>query len=308
MEAYNFFLDRNRHLRSGWRLAIFAVAFIICLQLSHVALLWILSAALHRSIFDLASSNWSVVAGHGSILFSALVIGWACGALLEELPFRALGCTPHRGWIRNLALGSILGAASLLLAALITAATRGTHFALDPAGAGPITRTLTLSLGILVFAAAAEEILFRGYPLQTLTRANLAWLGILLTSVPFATVHLNNPHAVPGFTFINTALAGVWLAVAYLRTRSLWLPLGLHWSWNWAQASLLGLPVSGIERIAPTPLLRAVNAGPDWLTGGAYGIEGGAACTIALLISTLVIWRAKLFARAGVRAYQKPDR
>ena len=300
MEAYNFFLDKNRHLRSGWRLAIFAVAFIICLQLSHVALLWILSAALHRSIFDLASSNWSVVAGHGSILFSALVIGWACGALLEELPFRALGCTPHRGWIRNLALGSILGAASLLLAALITTATRGTHFALDPAGAGPITRTLTLSLGILVFAAAAEEILFRGYPLQTLTRANLAWLGILLTSVPFATVHLNNPHAVPGFTFINTALAGVWLAVAYLRTRSLWLPLGLHWSWNWVQASLLGLPVSGIERLAPAPLLRGLNLGPDWLTGGAYGIEGGAACTIALIVSTLVIWRLKLFASADV--------
>ena len=249
-------------------------------------------------------SNWSVVAGHGSILFSALVIGWACGALLEELPFRALGCTPHRGWIRNLALGSILGGASLLLAALITAATRGTQFTFDPAGAGSITRTLTLSLGIFVFAAAAEEILFRGYPLQTLTRANLAWLGILLTSVPFATVHLNNPHAVPGFTFINTALAGVWLAVAYLRTRSLWLPLGLHWSWNWVQASLLGLPVSGIERIAPAPLLRGLNLGPDWLTGGAYGIEGGAACTIALLISTLVIWRTKLFTTADVTGGQ----
>src|SRR5437868_11488183 len=136
MEANNFFLDKNRHLRSGWRLAIFAVAFIICLQLSHVVLLWILSAALHRSIFDLASSNLSVVAGHGSILFSALVIGWACGALLEELPFRALGCTPHRGWIRNLALGSILGGDSLLIAALNSAETCGTLFTFEPYGAG----------------------------------------------------------------------------------------------------------------------------------------------------------------------------
>jgi hypothetical protein len=78
----------------------------------------------------------------------------------------------------------------------------------------------------------------------------------------------------------------------------LWLPLGLHWSWNWAQASLLGLPVSGINRLAPAPLLRAVNSGPEWLTGGAYGIEGGAACTIALLISTLIIWRTKLISSA----------
>src|SRR6266567_1348442 len=297
MDPYNFFLDRKRQLRSGWRLAIFAVAFIILVQLAHVALLWILSAFLRRSIYDVANSNWSIVAGHGSILFSALVLGWACGALLEELPFRALGCAPHRGWLRNLAAGSLIGAASLLLAAFVTALTRGTQFRFDPVGAGSITKTVTLSFGIFVFAAAAEEILFRGYPLQTLTRANLAWLGVLLTSLPFAAVHLANPNVVPGFTFVNTALAGVWLAIAYLRTRSLWLPFGLHWSWNWTQASLLGLPVSGINRIAPAPLLHAFNSGPDWLTGGAYGIEGGAACTVALLVSIIVVWRTKSVVR-----------
>ena len=51
-----------------------------------------------------------------------------------------------------------------------------------------------------------------------------------------------------------------------------------------------------------------MNTGPDWLTGGAYGLEGGAACTIALLISIVVIWRAKLFARADLGMHQKPDR
>jgi len=143
--------------------------------------------------------------------------------------------------------------------------------------------------------------LFRGYPLQTLARANLAWLGVVLTSVPFAAVHLANPNVVPGFTFVNTALAGVWLAIAYLRTRSLWLPFGLHWSWNWTQASLLGLPVSGINRVAPAPVLRAFNAGPDWLTGGAYGIEGGAACTVALLVSIVIVWRTNLIARFDLK-------
>jgi uncharacterized protein len=300
MEAHNFFINEAGHLRSGWRLAIFAVAFLICTQLSQALLFMGLAVALRRSALELANSNWAFVAGHGSILISALLVGWACGALFEELPFRALGCSPHRGWLRNVGLGSLLGAATLFLAALFTTVTRGVHFRFDPAGSGAIGQTLAESLLLFVFAAAAEEMLFRGYPLQTLTRANLAWLGVLLTSVPFAAVHLNNPHAVPGFTFVNTALAGVWLAVAYLRTRSLWLPLALHWSWNWAQASLLGFPVSGIERIAPAPLLQAVNAGPDWLTGGAYGIEGGAACTVALLISTLVIWRTKLFSLADV--------
>ena len=304
MEAHNFFINKEGHLRSGWRLTIFAVAFLILTQLSQALLLAGLTVVLHRSVPDLANSNWSFAAGHGAILISALVVGWVCGALLEELPFRALGCSPHRGWLRNLGIGSALGAASLFLAALLATATRGIHFSFDPAGVGPISQTLAVSTLLFVFAAAAEEALFRGYPLQTFTRANLAWLGLLLTSVPFAAVHLNNPHAVPGFTFLNTALAGVWLAVAYLRTRSLWLPLGLHWSWNWAQSSLLGLPVSGIERVAPAPLLHALNAGPDWLTGGAYGIEGGAACTVALLISTLIIWRTKLFSSADVPSGQ----
>jgi membrane protease YdiL (CAAX protease family) len=300
MEAYNFFVDDQGHLRSGWRLAIFSVAFIISVQLSHALFIRTLALVLQRSNVAVGNSNWGVLAGHGSILFSALIVGWACGALLEELPIGSLGIMPHHGWLKNFAIGSLLGGGALLLAAGLTAATRGVSFSFDAAGAESISRTLGTSLLVFVFAAAAEELLFRGYPLQTLTRANLAWLGIFLTSVPFAAVHLNNPHAVAGFTFINTALAGVWLAVAYLRTRSLWLPLGLHWSWNWVQASVLGLPVSGIERLAPAPLLRAANAGPDWLTGGAYGIEGGAACTIALIISTLIIWRLKLFSHADV--------
>lgn len=300
MEAYNFFLDDKRHLRSGWRLAIFAVAFLVCLQLTHALILGGLVLVLQRSASDIGKSLWSVAAGHGSILISAAIVGWGCGALLEELPLRALGCLPHRGWLKNFGLGSALGAAALFLAAGVATLTRGIHFRFDPAGPRLIGQTLVVSLLVFIFAAAAEEFLFRGYPLQTLTRAQLAWLGVLLTSVPFAVVHLGNPNAVPGFTFVNTALAGVWLAIAYVRTRSLWLPLGLHWSWNWVQASLLGLPVSGIERLAPAPLLRAMNAGPDWLTGGAYGIEGGAACTIALLVSIVVIWRAKLFARADV--------
>ena len=304
MEAHNFFINEEGHLRSGWRLAIFAIAFLISVQLTQALLFWGFAVALNRSVIELSNSNWSLAAGHGSILISATVVGWVCGALLEELPFRALGCSFQRGWFKNLGLGSAFGAATLFLAALLATATRGIHFSFDTAGERAIGETLAMSAILFVVAAAAEEMLFRGYPLQTLTRANLAWLGVLLTSVPFAAVHLNNPHAVPGFTFLNTALAGVWLAVAYLRTRSLWLPFGLHWSWNWAQASLLGLPVSGIERVAPAPLLHAMNTGPDWLTGGAYGIEGGAACTVALLVSTLVVWRTKLFSSANVPSGQ----
>jgi CAAX protease family protein len=144
----------------------------------------------------------------------------------------------------------------------------------------------------LFVAALAEEAMFRGYPLQTLTRAKLVWLGVLLTSVPFGVAHLTNPNVVPGVTFVNTVLAGLWLAVAYLRTRSLWLPWGVHWAWNWALGWFFGLPISGLKLVSH-PLLNATDQGPAWLTGGRYGIEGGVACTIAMALFTLFLWRTR---------------
>jgi CAAX protease family protein len=227
-----------------------------------------------------------------------MLVGWACGVVFERLPFRSLGWSPHPGWGKNVLLGSLIGACSLLLAAGITAVTRGIRFSFNPSSVTTIGKTAVMSLLIFVIAGAAEEALFRGYPLQTFTRAKIGWVGVLVTSVMFAAGHLLNPNVTFGLSLVNTALAGVWLAIAYLRTRSMWLPLGLHWSWNWTQAALLGIPVSGIERIAPAPLLHAMNAGPDWLTGGAYGIEGGAACTAALIFSTIVVWRTKLVSTA----------
>jgi len=294
MESRTFFLDQSGQLRSGWRLAFFAVAFLVCAKLLEAAVLVTSGLILKKSSIEVLSGTWGFVLSAAILFASATLVGWACGALFEELPFSALGWSLHAGWFRNFAIGSAIGGASLFLAAVFAAATRGLTFSLDAISAGSIGKTLAQSAIIFVFAASAEEVLFRGYPLQTLTRAKLAWLGVLLTSVPFALVHLYNPNVAHGFTFVNTALAGVWLAIAYLRTRSLWFPLGLHWAWNWTQASVFGLPVSGIVRLAPAPLLHAMNKGPDWLTGGAYGIEGGAACTVALLISTFVVWRTKL--------------
>ena len=300
MDARKFFFDDKRHLRSAWRLCLFVVAFYICSTLGFVLLLGGLGLVLRRPVAELAKSDWMFLCVHGSILISAALVGWGCGRLFEGLPFRALGCSPRPGWLKDLGVGSALGAASLLLAALLATATRGVQFSLDQVSAVAIGKTLGISALVFVFAAAAEEMLFRGYPLQTLTRANLPWLGVVLTSLVFASAHLGNPNVVPRLTFLNTALAGVLLAVGYLRTGGLWFAIGWHWSWNWMQGAVVGLPVSGINRIAPAPLLHAINSGPDWLTGGAYGIEGGAACTIALLVSTAVIWRWKLISPGSV--------
>ena len=295
MDLQQVFTNQAGRLRSGWRLVVFA--------LIYIALLFLISTAV-RIFYVIASliapglrpgPYFENIVFRLILLAAALVVGYLCTRWLEDLPWRALGLSLHARWLRDFFVGSIIGITSLALATGIATAGGGLRFSAPDRGLLlQIGHTLVFSAALFIIAALAEEALFRGYPLQTLARAGLAWLGVLLTSVPFAAVHLRNPNVVQGFTFLNTALAGVWLAAAYLRTRSLWFPLGVHWSWNWALGSLFGLPVSGITNIAPHPLLHGVDLGPAWLTGGSYGIEGGVACTITLVISTIFIWRTRL--------------
>ncbi|HEX8493590.1 MAG TPA: type II CAAX endopeptidase family protein [Pyrinomonadaceae bacterium] len=295
MEFSAIFFNRAGRIRSGWRVLAFAVTLVLTIRflfdLTRVLLLKVVG--LPEDV--LAASAWGWVLQAAIFLIAATLLGWGYGKLFEDLPARALGWGFHSGWLRDWLKGTLVGGASLLLATLLAASFGGFSFTLNAAAAFPaIGRTLLLSGLIFILAAAAEEAMFRGYPLQTMARSKMAWLAILITSIIFSAGHLDNPNVVRGFTFANTAVAGVWLAVAYLRTRSLWFPLGVHWSWNWMMGAVLGLPVSGINHLTPNPLVRAEAIGPAWLTGGSYGIEGGAACTVALIVSTLFVWRTGL--------------
>lgn len=289
-----FYNDAGR-LRSMWRVAVFAVAYIasvnaLLLGSSLVGAL-LLPRGVYKFLFE-GTPGFIIQ----SVLFyaPAALIGWGCAVGLEELPWRSLGWSRHRGWLRDALVGTLMGGAAVCMAGLVGWAVGGYRFALaDSTGAG-LAKTLVGSFVIFLLGAAAEEMLFRGYPFQTLLRSWPVWVAMLPVSVPFALVHLTNPHVAPGFTFLNTALAGVWLCVAYWRTRSLWFPLGLHFGWNWVQGSLLGSPVSGIKSISPHPLLSFADVGPAWVGGGDYGIEGGVVCTLALVVATIYTWRTGL--------------
>lgn len=310
MNLSELFLNEWGRIRSGWRVLLFSA-----LNYTLTIALYLTLAAGYALFFrGMAGEDVpKFLEGFGGwiiqstiILTAATLGGFACARWLEGLPARSFGWAGHRGWFSDWLKGTLMGSLSLVLAALIILLSGGYRFTFNAPQAGAVLKTILLSGIVFIVAAAAEEALFRGYPLQTLTRARLALVGLVLTSLVFAYIHRlnpNNPPGLPPFTFlglhfinlpfINTTLAGVWLAAAYLRTRSLWFPLGLHWSWNWTMGALLGLPVSGIEELTPAPLLRAADSGPQWLTGGGYGVEGGMACTVALLVSTIIVWRTR---------------
>jgi membrane protease YdiL (CAAX protease family) len=295
MNLKQVFINPVGRLRSGWRVLIFILVFACLLFLLTTTARIVYATALLIAPTRSVGAYFSNIVVRLIFLLASLGAGYICTRWLEGLPWRALGLWLHAGWLRDLVIGSLIGIASLAMATAIATAGGGLSFTVSSrALLLQVGQTLVFSAVLFILAALAEEALFRGYPLQTLTRAKLAWLAILLTSLPFAAVHLRNPNVAAGFTFINTALAGVWFAVAYLRTRSLWFPLGIHWAWNWALGSLFGLPVSGMTDLAAHPLLHGTDLGPAWLTGGGYGIEGGLACTITLVVSTIFIWRTRL--------------
>ena len=272
--------DETGRLRSGWRFAIFCVAFIVA-----VGVLSILGLAIPASAPLIVFRSFNVLI----IVIAALFVAWLCGRRLEGLPFRALGASFTKGWLLHLAAGMAIGAISIALAVAIAMAAGGLRFELQSVDAGLFAQGLATSFLFIAVAAASEEALFRGYPLQTFVRSDLPWVGIAVTSFLFPLAHVFN-RDVGTIPLINTALAGVWFGVAYLKTRDLWFCFGLHWMWNWAQGAIFGSEISGYTDLTPVSLLREVDSGPRWLTGDTYGVEGGVVTTIALVVSTVVIY------------------
>jgi membrane protease YdiL (CAAX protease family) len=131
-----------------------------------------------------------------------------------------------------------------------------------------------------------EELLSRGYHLQTIASGlNLLW-GVIISSAVFGALHLGNPSA----NWISTTgifLAGIFFAYGYIRTKQLWLPIGMHLGWNFFEGVVFGFPVSGLDIYA---LTRIQVHGPELWTGGAFGPEAGLIVLPALILGAILIY------------------
>ncbi|MCO6509743.1 MAG: CPBP family intramembrane metalloprotease [Aridibacter famidurans] len=280
--------DSFGRLRSGWRFAIFMAVFIVAVSLTIPAF-----RAVAILLLDEPQQSLPILTFLSSVISLAIVllISWGCGKLLEHLPFKALGASFTKYWLKDLILGLLLGAAAVVIAVGIAAMFGGLSFGFNDEAGGTILMAALVSLGIFTAGAAFEEAFARGYIFQTFVRSNLAWLALLLTSAIFASGHIGNPSS-GTFSFVNTFLAGIWLGAAYLKTRTLWLAFGLHVAWNFVLGTVFGIEVSGLTQLSEYPILREMDTGPEWITGGKYGLEGGIACTVALVVSTAALWFA----------------
>lgn len=130
-----------------------------------------------------------------------------------------------------------------------------------------------LASGLLIWGSAAvmEELLFRGFIFRVARNVAGTWVAVGVSAVLFGSIHVFNPGATLYTSFAVALEAGVLLALAYAATNRLWLPIGLHAGWNYAEGTIFGTAVSGAA--LKTTLLHGTLTGSPLFTGGAFGVE-----------------------------------
>lgn len=188
------------------------------------------------------------------------------------------------GWFGK---GAGLGLALAALALLAGVMGAGGAITTDGGTLREFARRAAVVLAILLPAALAEEMLFRGYPLSRLATAFGRGPAVATLALPFALLHAGNPEVtLLGLT--NIAIVAVLLSLAYFTPGALAAAWGLHFGWN-ATLMLSDAPVSGVDfRI---PMLEYLPAQPDWWSGGTFGPEGGLVATVVGVVGVAVLVR-----------------
>jgi membrane protease YdiL (CAAX protease family) len=158
-------------------------------------------------------------------------------------------------------------------------------------GWGSIAGPVALA-GFTAGAAVTEELIFRGILFRIIEGRIGTWLSLILTSLLFGLSHLFNPGATLWSALAVAIEAGGMLAAAYAATRNLWVPIGLHFGWNFAEGAIFGTGISG--QSAPEGLLRSALSGPTAISGGGFGPEASVYALVAgVLVTVAFMWLAR---------------
>jgi membrane protease YdiL (CAAX protease family) len=298
--VFLFWNKQQRRLRAGWRLVV-QVLLLLATLVGLAVVADLLAQGLGTTVLV-------------TVLYLALGLGaaWLLARLIDRRPLADYGFHLSRTWWLDLGFGFALGAAlmtGICLAECLAGWLTLTVCQETESGPAPFLAFLA-SLGFYAVVAANEEFAFRGYQLRNLaeglagrrlgerTALVLAWLT---SSALFGVAHLTNEHTT-ALSTLNIVLFGGLMALPYLATGELSIPIGLHWSWNLFQGTVYGLAVSG--SVPTRRLLAPQQAGPDVWTGGSFGPEGGLLASVSVVVgcALTVLWIRGRNGRLGLDA------
>lgn len=264
------FVNSERKLRNGWWVAIF----FLCLAVVVFPAI-VLSSRAH---YQLTLVDQALMIGAVTIL---------CQVLLRR-PIVEVTGQPDIHWLSLLGSGMAAGALLMVVPALVLTSIGAVHWQFGMFAVAPLlTGVKTMAAG-----AIAEELLFRGFLFQRLVDGLGAWPAQLAVAGLFLLTHLNNPGMTGATRFwagTNIFLASILFGLAFLRTRSLAMPIGLHFMTNVTEGPILGFGVSGNGEAGL--LTPSFSGAPQWLTGGAFGLEASLPGLICVVVGVILLLR-----------------
>lgn len=269
MSAERFLYTDHGRLRAALRILLFLVFALVAYVLASI-----MGGALESAAASLGARlvlfSWIAL---GAVLLATLMsLFWVEGTSWDFVLLGRDAARPLR-----VVGGALLGAAAIGVPSAILLLTGDLRLA--PSTPGSWWAAAWRSALVLLPSAFTEELLVRGY-IFAVVRQSAGWKWALIgTSVTFGMLHLDNPGA-SAQSVLLVITAGFFIGIIVLVTNSLYAAWMAHFAWNWVMAGLLHTPVSGLA--VPSPNYRVLDNGPDWLTGGVWGPEGGAAAGIGL--------------------------
>lgn len=205
----------------------------------------------------------------------------------DKRPLSTIGFGAAR--LPDLLTGTVIGAAIFALPLAILVMTGAARF--DPDLHDFTAQALMIGVFVCFFNVVTQEVLARGYMFQELWGKYGAWVATIVTTLFFVSLHAAPiSHGTQGLvTGVNIFIASLLLSLAYVRTGSLWLPIGIHLGWNGLQGPVLVINVSGLDLAFGHWRIFSFAPGNELMTGGALGVEGGLVGLIGPLAGIVLV-------------------
>ncbi|WP_203247452.1 CPBP family intramembrane glutamic endopeptidase [Sporosarcina beigongshangi] len=280
------FKNQSGQVRAGWLIALAFAAMLIVQQLfalPGIILLFVTEAPFHGAsgysdiLTALDGHPWIYLLMQGGGTAGGILITFLLWRFINKGTMKQLG---FRGSLNDLWFGLFFGAISITLIFIVLTATVNVKL-INPLSSPQFSVSTITFLLLFILVGVFEEMFFRGYVMSTMAaRGNKKWVIYVASAVIFSVAHGANPN-VSIIGLVNIALVGILFAYMFDATKSLWLPIGYHITWNYFQGNVFGFAVSGTT---PNGIyVVEIAEGRDWLTGGTFGLEGGILSTVLIL-------------------------
>jgi uncharacterized protein len=265
------FLNNERSLRNSWWVVVFFV--ILSLLLSPVIIL------ADKYGFEI------------TIWYQVLIIAGAsftCQTIRRK-PLHELIGKVDGSWFTELFIGLLIGILLMILPALFVSLTGSVHWQINEMPISAFVSGISTMLSVVL----AEELLFRGFVFQRFIDAFGHWPAQIIIAGLFLLTHLNNPGmtgTIRTIASVNIFIASIFFGIAYVKTKNLGMPIGIHFMANFTEGTFLGFGVSGEKEVSLlTPIITNT---PDWITGGVFGLEASIVglSVLILLTASLYLW------------------